>query len=99
MKRYLLLTTCLLAASASFAQSAITPSPAYQECTALAATNPGQALVKADAWLKIDTSVAAQHCRAMALYGLRRFAEAGDGLAIVREGIAKENVRDRKSVV
>lgn len=92
MKRLLLLSTCLLAATSAFAQNVMNQSPAYQECSALASTDPAQALAKADDWLKIDTSIAAQHCRAMALYGLRRFSEAGDGLAAVRNSIARENI-------
>lgn len=92
MKRIALFATSLLTASTAFAQSTITQSPAYQECTALASTNPTQALAKADAWLKIDTGIAAQHCRAMSLYGLRRFPEAGDALTAVRDAVSVENI-------
>ncbi len=97
MKRLALLTTSLIAASTAFAQSAAVQSaamqsPAYAECTSLANSNPGLALTKADAWLKMDTGVAPQHCRAMALYGLQRFAEAGDALSSVREMISPENL-------
>lgn len=98
MNRTLLLLTCTLATSAAWAQATITQSPAYQECTALASTNPAQALVKAEAWLKIDSSIAAQHCHAMALYGLRRFGEAGDALSIVRDGIGTDNVALRSYI-
>lgn len=92
MKRIAVFATSLLAATSAFAQSTITQSPAYQECTALASTNPAQALAKADAWLKIDTGIAAQHCRAMALYGLRRFPEAADALNAVRTAVTPENI-------
>jgi tetratricopeptide (TPR) repeat protein len=98
MKRLLLITTCLLTTVAAHAQTAGMQSPAYQECTSLATSNPAQALTKAEAWLKIDSGIAAQHCRAMALFGLRRFAEAGDGLAAVRELITRENVALRSYV-
>ncbi len=91
MKRFLFLTGCALLSSHAMAQAALTASPAYQECTTLATSNPEQALVKADAWLKIDTSISAQHCRAMALFGLRRFAEAGEALASVRDAIGSDN--------
>jgi hypothetical protein len=91
MKRFLLLTGCAFLSIPAMAQTSIPPSPAYQECTALASNNPAEALVKAEAWLKIDTSIAAQHCRAMALFGLRRFAEAGDALSSVRDGIGADN--------
>jgi hypothetical protein len=98
MKRLLLMTTCLLMTTPAFAQSASMQSPAYLECTGLATSNPAQALAKADAWMKIDAGIAAQHCRAMALYGLRRFAEAGDGLALVRDAIGPENITLRSYV-
>lgn len=98
MKRLLLITTCLLTAVPAFAQSASMQSPAYQECTTLANTNPTQALAKADAWLKIDTSIASQHCRAMALYGLRRYPEAADTLNTVRNAIGPANIALRSYI-
>jgi len=98
MKRLLFLSSCLLSAGAVHAQAAGMQSPAYQECTTLATSNPTQALAKADAWLKIDSGIAAQHCRAMALFGLHRFAEAGDALATMREAIAPEVISLRSYV-
>jgi len=98
MKRLLLISTCLFMAAPVFAQQASMQSPAYRECSALANSNPTQALAKADAWLKMDAGIAAQHCRAMALYGLRRFAEAADALTNVRAMIAPENITLRSYV-
>lgn len=98
MKRLLLMTTCLLAVSGAQAQVAGAPLPSYQECTSLANSNPSAALVKADAWLKVDNGIPAQHCRAMALYGLKRFAEAADGLSAVRDGIGRDNTAMRSYV-
>lgn len=90
MTRFLLVASCLLAASMASAQVAPS-SPAYQECANLASSDPAAALAKADAWLKMDASIAAQHCRAMALFGLHRFAEAGDALAAIRDNLSREN--------
>lgn len=98
MKRLIGMSCFILGAMAAYAQPASMQSPAYQECTALATSNPEKALAKADVWLKIDTGVAAQHCRAMALFGLRRFAEAGDALAAVRESIPPETITLRSYV-
>lgn len=100
MKRLNLMCSVMLVAMAAkaHAQPASMQSPAYQECTALAASNPEKALAKADVWLKIDSGVAAQHCRAMALFGLHRFAEAGDALAAVRESIPPESIALRSYV-
>lgn len=90
MKHILWLTSCVLLATSASAQM-VSPSPAYQECTSLANTDPASALMKADAWLKVDSSIAAQHCRAMALYGMRRFGEAGESLSAVRDSIGRDN--------
>ncbi|MFZ4540437.1 MAG: tetratricopeptide repeat protein [Rickettsiales bacterium] len=98
MKHLLLATTSLFLATSAFAQPASMQSPAYQECSALAASDPQQALVKAEAWLKIDTGVAAQHCRAMALYGMRQFPEAAAALVTVRDTVAPENITLRSYV-
>lgn len=98
MKRFLLLTSCLLASAPAFAQSALTQSPAYKECSTLAGTNPEQALAKAESWLVIDNGIPAQHCRAMALYGLRRFDEAATALAAVRDAIAPDNIALRSYI-
>lgn len=90
--KFLLLSACLLGLGGqSVAQTEITASPAYRECTTLASTNPAQALAKADEWLKIDSGIAAQHCRAMALYGLRRFAEAGTSLSAIHRTMPLEH--------
>lgn len=96
MKHFPLLPLALLVAAPAFAQVPApvnyTQSPAYKECTALAASNPAQALAKSDEWLKIDNGVAPLHCRAMAYYGLRRYAEAAETLAQVRDGLPRENI-------
>jgi len=93
MKTVFALSLTLLVASAAtaMAETGLVPSPAYTECTSLAASDPARALAKSEEWLKIDNSVPAQHCRAMALFGLRRYLEAGDALTAVRDAIAKEN--------
>ena len=74
-----LLATSLLAQTAQ-AETGIVQSPAYKQCIGYANSNPAQALAKSDEWLTVDNGIAAHHCRAMALYGLKRYAEAGDAL-------------------
>lgn len=75
-----------------------TASPAYKECTAAAASNPQAALAKADEWLKIDDSIAAHHCRAMSLYGLKRYQDAGSELDTVRIKIDPSEIAIRTYV-
>jgi tetratricopeptide (TPR) repeat protein len=89
------IVTALLALSipaTGLAQTSIMQSPAYKECIALSNSQPQAALAKADEWLAIDAGVSAQHCRAMALYGLRRYPEAAEVLNIVRNLITPENL-------
>ncbi len=98
MKRILMISTAILLASTASAEMNFIQSPAYKECTELATSNPTAALAKAEEWLKIDNSIPAQHCRAMALYGLRRYAEAGEALSNVRTAIPNENLSMRTYV-
>lgn len=99
MKRIgLIVLTSLLTHTAMAADSGIVQSPAYKECIGLSASNPAQALTKAEAWLAIDNGVAANHCRAMALFGLKRFSEAGEALDSVRGMIDRNDVELRSFV-
>lgn len=75
-----------------------TASSAYKDCTTLANSNPQMALDKANEWLKIDDSVAAHHCRAMALYGLKRYEQAASELEIVRAKIDASQISIRSYV-
>jgi tetratricopeptide (TPR) repeat protein len=79
-------------------QTAFTQSPAYLECTKLAASNPTAAEQKALAWLQLEDGIGAHHCRAMAFYGQRRFAEAAQELETVRTRIAPQNLTLRSFV-
>ncbi len=98
MKHLSIALSTLLLAHTATAESSMIQSPAYKECIALSSSSPAQALAKADEWLAIDTGVAAHHCRAMALYGLKRYPEAGDALNAVRMLIAKDDVELRSFV-
>lgn len=96
MQRYVL-AFWLFAATAAHAQTQgeIVQSPAYKECISLSATNPERALAKADEWLRIDSGVAANHCRAMALYGDKRYSESGDTLSQLRMALPEESLSFR----
>ncbi len=91
----------MLFASPALAQqnvTAFTQAPAYKDCTALAGSNPLEAERKALQWLQIDDGVGPHHCMAMALYGQRRFVEAADRLAVVRQKIPADQVSLRSYV-
>lgn len=98
MKRILLPLLTLTVPAFAFAQAGIVQSPAYKECIALSTANPMMALKKAEEWLAIDNGIAAQHCGAMALYGAKRYAEAGDKLNNLRFAIPEENLTLRSFV-
>lgn len=85
-------------AAAIDGNSQFTQSPAYKECTALAGSNPIAAEAKAAEWLQVDQGIGAHHCRAMAFYGQRRFAEAAQELSTVRSKIAPASVELRTHV-
>lgn len=87
----LILGALFFSASMAHAEGFV-QSPAYVECTQLANTAPSTALYKADEWLKIDDSFSAHHCRAMALFGMQRFADAADALELVRDKIPPEDL-------
>lgn len=73
-------------------------SPAYLQCAKLAGEDPQKALLKAEDWLRIDDSVSAHHCRAMALYGLQRFADAADALELVRDKLPPRDIASQTYV-
>ncbi len=76
----------LLAAAAPAAES-FTTSPAYEACATLATTDAAAALKKAEDLARTDNTIGSAHCRAMALYGLRRYQEAGEALDKIRDAL------------
>lgn len=76
------LLVCALPIYASGQEAASTPAPsfvytdAYRACADLAASKPDQALATSNAELKTADSIGMRHCRAMALYALKRYPEA-----------------------
>jgi Tfp pilus assembly protein PilF len=52
----------------------------YRSCLSASNLNPAAALTDAEAWVKSGGGVPAQHCAALALVGLKRYAEAGSRL-------------------
>jgi tetratricopeptide (TPR) repeat protein len=59
------------------ALAAAAPDPQhYRLCLNAAKSNPSAALVDAESWAKAGGGVPAQHCGAVALVGLKRYAEA-----------------------
>lgn len=49
----------------------------YGRCLADSSANPARALADGEAWARAGGGVPAQHCAALALVGLKRYAEAG----------------------
>lgn len=64
----------------------------------MAATDPQAALVKADEWLKIEDGIGAHHCKAMALYGLKQYAESAASLSLVRDRLDPKDIMLRTYV-
>lgn len=85
--RILSVTLFLIAGSAA----AAAPSDAghYRRCLADADANPAAALADGEAWAKSGGGVPAEHCAAVALVNLKRYAEAGTRLDRVAGSQAK----------
>jgi tetratricopeptide (TPR) repeat protein len=74
---------------ASTASAAPSDAGHYRRCLAEAETNPAAALADAEAWVKSAGGVPAEHCAAVALVSLKRYAEAGNRLDKVAGSPAK----------
>jgi tetratricopeptide (TPR) repeat protein len=75
-----LLFFCVFAMPASAAVGNARPptdSQHYRLCLAASSNNPISALADAEDWIKDGGGVPAQHCAALALVGLKRYAQAG----------------------
>src|SRR5471030_2702825 len=58
----------------------------YRRCLDSSSANPAPALADAEAWAKSGGGVPAEHCAALALVGLKRYAEAGARLDRIAGG-------------
>jgi tetratricopeptide (TPR) repeat protein len=73
-----LLTSVSLPAWAAIGtEHASSDSAHYRSCLSATNLNPAAALGDADSWVKSGGGVPAQHCAALALVNLKRYAEAG----------------------
>ncbi|HET7086041.1 MAG TPA: hypothetical protein VFI23_14790 [Rhizomicrobium sp.] len=61
----------------------------YQRCLADSSANPAAALADAEAWTKARGGIPAEHCAALALVTLKRYAEAGARLDKIAASPAK----------
>jgi tetratricopeptide (TPR) repeat protein len=77
-----LVTTGSLAATE---KTIATTSKTYQDCTAMARTDPERARQFAASWVQRENSASAQHCHAIALFALKRYKDAA--LALERLSI------------
>lgn len=73
------ITACIMVALAPHTALAasIQPSERYQQCSSLVQRDPQLAQQHAMDWYSESPNPAAQHCRALALYSLKKFAAAG----------------------
>jgi tetratricopeptide (TPR) repeat protein len=94
----LLPTTALLIAAAAAAEPAGSPRPAaprnaeadaatYDRCLKLAKQNPGAAQSLAQAWHERGGAHPADHCAAVALFGLKHYKEAATRLEVLAQAM------------
>ena len=67
----------------------------YRRCLADSSANPTIALGDAEAWVKSGGGVPAEHCAALALVALKRYAEAGTRLDSIASGRQRLDVEFR----
>src|SRR2546421_12349475 len=79
----------LIAGSATVASAAPSDAGRYRRCLADSSANPGAALSDADSWIKSGGGAPAEHCAALALVSLKRYAEAAGRLDGIAGGRAK----------
>ncbi len=72
-----------------FAKAAPSDAGHYRRCLADSNDNPTIALADAEAWAKAGGGVPAEHCAALALVSLKRYAEAGARMDKIAGGRAK----------
>jgi tetratricopeptide (TPR) repeat protein len=86
----------LIAAPARSATGTARPPPDsahYRRCLDAGSANPAAALADAEAWVRSEGGVPAEHCAALALVSLKRYADAGtrlDRIAAGREALNAE---------
>lgn len=96
------LSMALNAQAAPSAAPASTPSESdkrYQQCTTLASSDAAFALRSAEAWLKEGETPAARHCRALALFTLKRYSESAEDLGALSRALGRNNVELWASVM
>ena len=64
----------------------------YKDCTALTRSDAKAALSLAESWVRKENSASANHCRAVALFALKRYQQAGDALDRLSGQIGKDNL-------
>jgi len=64
----------------------------YERCTSLTRTKPSLAYKMANEWLRKENTASAYHCRALSLFALKRYAEAGKELDQLSTQLGKDNL-------
>lgn len=64
----------------------------YKDCTTLTRSDPKAALSMSEHWIRKENSTSANHCRAVALFALKRYQQAGDALDRLSGQIGKDNL-------
>lgn len=85
------LSLALLCAISAQAQPIVNSSQ-YQTCTELARTDPSKALLMADDWSRKENTASAHHCRAISLFALKRYSDAGEALERLSFMITQSNL-------
>jgi len=73
------------------ASSAAQQPASYQKCSETVAKQPELALTIAEEWIQVKPHPSAYHCRAMALFALKRYEQAAGALAMLEQKLGDSN--------
>lgn len=84
--------------AAAAARAASDPATEHDKCVAEAETDPQAALARAKQWSNQGGGFDADHCVAMALYDMKRYAEAAAAFEKLARGMVKASPADQARV-
>lgn len=92
MKRSILKLGCVMVVLGALPAFGMSNSKQYKECTALTRSDAKAALSMAEQWVRKENTASASHCRAIALFALKRYQQAGDALDRLSVQIGQDNL-------
>lgn len=90
--RILLTLSCLVCTALPAQSWAASAAEKYASCTEKVRTDPKSAIAYANSWDKVGSNPSALHCKALALYAIKDYAEAAGILEQISEPLKRSNL-------